>query len=130
MSAAAGKGGSVPVQEGDGSVRITLKDVYDSNQALTERVADSFAQLNLTLAHLTAHLDKIDQRNNAADQIHLEHSTRIRALEDAQISSETIASTQGKSEAARKHAIGALITAGLTAGGLLLQWLSAMPHRP
>jgi hypothetical protein len=67
--------------DGDGTVRITLKDVYQQQQSLEKSLGDSLANLNLTMTQIKSHIDNQDQRNVAADQLHAEHGARIAAMQ-------------------------------------------------
>jgi len=64
-----------------GTVRITLKDVYQQTQSLEKSLYDSLATLNLTMTQIKSHIDSQDQRNAAADQLHVEHGTRLTTVE-------------------------------------------------
>ena len=65
----------------DGTVRITLKDVYQQTQSLEKSLSDSLATLNLTMTQIKSHIDSQDQRNTAADQLHVEHGARLSAIQ-------------------------------------------------
>lgn len=69
------------MEESDGRVSITLKDVYQQTQSLEKSLGDSLATLNLTMVSIKSHLETLDSRNSAADELHREHSDRIRKLE-------------------------------------------------
>jgi len=69
-------------EERDGQVRITLKDVYQQTQSLERSLGDSLGALNLTLLGIRAHMEQLDSRNTAADELHREQSDRIRAAEN------------------------------------------------
>ena len=118
----------MPTETDDGTVRITLKDVYESNQVLTARVADAFSELKLTLAGISSHLQSVDQRNQAADEIHRDHSSRIRKLEDAQVSEDTVSQASKAGEQARVQVRWALVGALLAALGVAAQYAGLIPH--
>jgi hypothetical protein len=65
----------------DGTVRITLKDVYQQTQSLEKSLSESLSALNLTMTQIKSHIDGQDQRNAAADQLHVEHGARLTSLE-------------------------------------------------
>lgn len=65
----------------DGQLRFTIKDLYQQQQVLERTLADSLGALNVTLTAIRGHLEQVDTRNTAADQIHAEHAERIRATE-------------------------------------------------
>jgi predicted component of type VI protein secretion system len=67
--------------ENDGTVRITLKDVYQQTQSLEKTLSDSMSSLNLTMQDIRGHIDSQDKRNTSADQLHAEHGARITAME-------------------------------------------------
>jgi hypothetical protein len=124
-----GKGrGTVPAGDDRAAVVITLKDVYESSQALTARVADSFTELRLTLQDISHHLHDVDSRNQAADEIHKDHGTRLRALEDAQVSSAAVGAATDKAELARQQSRWALVAAVISAAGVMASLLGLLPH--
>lgn len=65
----------------EGTVRITLKDVYQQTQSLEKSLSDSLATLNLTMTQIKSHIAGQDTRNAAADQIHAEHGIRLTTIE-------------------------------------------------
>src|SRR5262244_3301201 len=67
--------------ESDGQVRITLKDVYQQTQSLEKSLSDALSALNLTMQSIKSHIEQLDTRNAAADQIHVEHSARISGIQ-------------------------------------------------
>lgn len=69
--------------EATGEVRITLKDVYQQTQSLEKSLGDALSTLNLTMQQIKGHIEQLDNRNAAADQIHVEHAQRITATETA-----------------------------------------------
>lgn len=60
---------------------VTIKDLWQSQQAQTDRLADAINAVERTLERLTGHLDSIDQRNANADRMATDFETRIRSLE-------------------------------------------------
>ena len=68
---------------GDGQVRITLKDVYQQTQSLEKSLGDALGTLNLTMQQIKGHIEQLDTRNSAADQLHVEHAQRIALVETA-----------------------------------------------
>jgi len=66
---------------GDGQVRITLKDVYQQTQSLEKSLGDALTTLNLTMQQIKSHIEALDTRNAAADLIHAEHAARLAAAE-------------------------------------------------
>ena len=60
---------------------VTIKDLWQSQQSQTDRLADAIGSVEKTLERLTGHLDSIDQRNAGADRMLADFETRIRALE-------------------------------------------------
>lgn len=68
-------------QLANGGLRITLKDLYQSQQTIDRRLAETFADLKITLAKIQTHLDNVDQRNMAADELHREQGRRIGEIE-------------------------------------------------
>ena len=67
--------------DSDGQVRITLKDVYQQTQSLEKSLSDALSTLNLTMQSIKGHIETLDTRNAAADQIHVEHAGRITKVE-------------------------------------------------
>lgn len=68
-------------QHAGNGLRITLKDLYQSQQTIDRRLAETFADLKVTLVKIQTHLDTVDQRNQAADELHREHGRRIGEVE-------------------------------------------------
>lgn len=66
----------------NGNVQITLKDVYQQTQSLERALSDSLGSLNLTMVSIKSHLETIDNRNSAADELHREQNDRIRKVEE------------------------------------------------
>lgn len=64
-----------------GEVRITLKDVYQQTQSLEKSLGDALGTLNLTMQQIKGHIETLDSRNAAADQLHVEHAQRITLVE-------------------------------------------------
>lgn len=60
---------------------VTIKDLWQSQQAQTDRLADAINAVERTLERLTGHLEAIDQRNAAADRRETDYESRLRALE-------------------------------------------------
>ena len=60
---------------------VTIKDLWQSQQAQTDRLADAINAVERTLERLTGHLEAIDQRNLASDKSLADYENRIRALE-------------------------------------------------
>jgi hypothetical protein len=78
--------------ENDGTVRITLKDVYQQTQSLEKTfgdrtvqlersLSDSMNSLNLTMQDIRLHIDTQDKRNASDDQLHSDYSRRLSSLE-------------------------------------------------
>lgn len=67
--------------DSDGQVRITLKDVYQQTQSLEKSLGDALSALNLTMQQIKGHIETLDSRNAAADQLHVEHAQRITTAE-------------------------------------------------
>jgi len=65
-----------------GTVTITLKDVYQQTQSLEKSLSGALTTLNLTMLSIKNHLEQLDSRNAAADELHREQSDRIRAAEN------------------------------------------------
>ena len=110
----------------DGSVRITLKDVYETNQLLASQVASAFADLRVTLANLGHHLESIDARNGAADQLHSDMSRRLSELEQAQVTGAAVRGYRDKAEQARKRSVGALVASGISAAGVVASFVALL----
>ena len=68
---------TVPAEAGT----VTIKDLWQSQQAQTDRLAEAINSVDRTLERLTGHLDAIDTRNAAADRTLLDYESRLRALE-------------------------------------------------
>ena len=60
---------------------VTIKDLWQSQQSQTDRLADAINAVERTLERLTGHLEAIDQRNAAADKSLVDYEARLRALE-------------------------------------------------
>ena len=60
---------------------VTIKDLWQAQQAQTDRLADAINAVERTLDRLTGHLDSIDTRNATADRAMADYETRLRALE-------------------------------------------------
>lgn len=60
---------------------VTIKDLWQSQQSQTDRLATAIGSMETTLARLTGHLDSIDQRNLRADGTLTDFESRIRSLE-------------------------------------------------
>lgn len=71
------------MNDGTGQVTITLKDVYQATQTLERSLSDSLGTLNLTMVSIKGHLEQLDTRNAAADELHKEQGERLRKLETA-----------------------------------------------
>lgn len=74
--------------DGNGDLRITIKDLYLAQQEFGKKQVDSerklsetFADLKITLVQIQNHISSIDTRNAAADQLNIEHARRIQDLE-------------------------------------------------
>ena len=115
-------------------LRITLKDVYKSQQSIESKLAETFSELKITLAKIQAHLDNVSQRNRAADVLHAEQGrriaelertvdvsglrtlrqdrdvldTRVRKLEDSEVSGVAVAAASATAGVARHRARGAM----------------------
>ena len=74
--------------DGDGQVRITLKDVYQQTQSLEKSLGDALGALNLTMQSIKDHIGRLDSRNAAADQIHVEHAGRLTKIENVVLSAQ------------------------------------------
>ena len=116
--------------DGNGSVRVGLADIWRAQQDTTKAIVE----VNLTLTKIWGHLEAIDERNKNADRLHEEHDRRlrvvesvidalqptkmkddfegrIRKLEDAQVSERSVTSAKGKARAALWAAVGAIAAA-------------------
>ena len=60
---------------------VTIKDLWQSQQAQTDRLADAINAVERTLERLTGHLEAIDSRNTAADKTLADYEGRLRSLE-------------------------------------------------
>jgi hypothetical protein len=60
---------------------ITLKDVWTDLHATNKETAKAISDLNATLGQILGHLETVDNRNRAADALHVDFETRLRALE-------------------------------------------------
>lgn len=60
---------------------VTIKDLWQAQQAQTDRLADAINAVERTLERLTGHLEAIDTRNKSADLIDGDHEARLRSLE-------------------------------------------------
>lgn len=71
----------------NGDVRVTVKDVYLAQQSMKDQIAErdrqiaeTLATINLTMVKVSTHIDSIDARNLAADEIHREQGRKIENL--------------------------------------------------
>lgn len=60
---------------------VTIKDLWQSQQVQSDRLADAINSVEKTLERLTGHLESIDQRNIVADRERQDLEMRLRALE-------------------------------------------------
>jgi hypothetical protein len=60
---------------------VTIKDLWQSQQAQTERLSGAIGSVERVLERLTGHLDAIDQRNARADGVLSDLELRMRMLE-------------------------------------------------
>jgi hypothetical protein len=65
----------------DAAEAVTIKDLWQSQQAQTERLSGAIGSVERVLERLTGHLDAIDQRNARADGILSDLEVRMRLLE-------------------------------------------------
>lgn len=65
----------------EGAAQVTIKDLWQSQQAQTERLSAAIGSVERVLERLTGHLDAIDQRNARADGQLADLEGRMRALE-------------------------------------------------
>ena len=80
----------MPEMDSDGQVRITLKDVYQQTQSLEKSLGDALSALNLTMQQIKGHIEQLDSRNSAADQIHVEHAARIAQAESVLLTAQPV----------------------------------------
>lgn len=72
----------------DGEVRITIKDLYMAQKQYEGKLVDSdkklgeaLGDLRITLISIQSHLQGLDTRNAAADELHREHGRRLSEVE-------------------------------------------------
>jgi hypothetical protein len=65
----------------DAAEAVTIKDLWQSQQAQTERLSGAIGAVERVLERLTGHLDAIDQRNARADGVLSDLELRMRLLE-------------------------------------------------
>lgn len=73
---------------GDGEVRITIKDLFMAQKQYEDKLVQSdkklgeaLSDLRITLIGISTHLQGLDQRNAAADELHREHGRRLSEVE-------------------------------------------------
>jgi hypothetical protein len=65
----------------NGSLRITLKDVWKAQQDGTKEVTAAIVDLKESFIKVTGHLETIDSWNADSDKYHADVENRLRALE-------------------------------------------------
>lgn len=85
----------MPAMSDDGTVQITLKDVYQQQQAIERTLSDSLNGLNLTMQQIRSHIEQLDTRNAAADQIHVEHASRLAKVESVIAEAQPVKTLEG-----------------------------------
>lgn len=86
-------------------------------------MGDSMGALNLTLVEIRNHLEKVDARGAASDEIHRDHATRLRSLEDSHVSQTAFDAAIETYKAQARAAMRTAIGAGIAALGTLAAFL-------
>lgn len=60
---------------------VTIKDLWQAQQAQTDKLTEGLNGVKQVLERLSGHLDAIDAFTAAAKDVHVDHETRLRSLE-------------------------------------------------